>query len=76
MKNTLTLIAMVLTFSTFAQEKVRHEFDENLEKKCHKELKSQGCDKADDEGIRACAELKKKKLSVACQAYHEAVKQN
>jgi hypothetical protein len=76
MKNTLTLFAMILSFSSFAQEKVRREFDENLEKKCHMELKALGCEKASDEGIRACAELKKRKLSVACKAYHEALKQN
>jgi hypothetical protein len=76
MKNAITLLAMTLTFSSFAQEKVRREFDENLEKKCHMELKALGCEKASDEGVRACAELNKKKLTVACQAYHEAAKQN
>ena len=74
MKKITFILATVFTLSSYAQEKSRREFDENLEKKCHKELKSNGCKMANDEGIRACAELNKKKLSLECQAYHEAAK--
>ncbi len=76
MKKITTLIAFVFTLTSFAQEKPRREFDENLEKKCYMQLKAAGCNKANDEGIRACAELNKKKLSIECQTYHEAAKQN
>ena len=76
MKKMITLLMFIMSLTSFAQEKVRREFDDNLEKKCHMEIKAMGCKKANDEGIRACAELNKKKLSVACQAYHEAAKQN
>lgn len=59
---------LLFSFSSFAQP--RQEYDENLEKICHLELKKIGCLKNDLED-KKCAEGKKEKLSPRCRELHD-----
>jgi hypothetical protein len=61
------LLVSVICLSTFANAQTRREFDENLEKKCFKELTAIGCVNKGEE-VKGCAEVNKKRLSVSCQS--------
>lgn len=67
------ILLSFLSISAFAQTQVRREFDENLERKCFKELMALGC-VAKGEEVKGCAEQKKQKLSPGCQSLVEARK--
>ena len=73
MKTTLLTFILTVSFSGLAD--TRREFDENTEKKCHQELKTMGCVKANDQESSECSEKNKKKLSSACLEIHESRKQ-
>lgn len=64
------LIMCAICFSTFTHAQSRREFDENLEKKCFKELTAIGCVSKGEE-VNGCADVNKKKLSVSCQTLIE-----
>lgn len=71
MKHAIFFLTLTLSVSSFAASS-KKEFDENLEKKCHQELKSMGCVKSDDTESVACANTNKAKLSPACKALMDA----
>lgn len=65
MKKILLATMTILSFSSFAE--IRKEFDENIEKLCHQQLKHLQCLKKDDNQSAGCIEAKWSQISPVCQ---------
>lgn len=61
------LLVSLISLSTLTNAQTRREFDENLEKKCFRELSALGCVNKGEE-VKGCADVNIKRLSVSCQS--------
>jgi hypothetical protein len=71
MKKLFILVAFTVVAQTQAQTQIKYEFDEATETKCHKEIKTLGCEGPDGSEMASCLEQKKMKLTENCKRLHE-----
>ena len=72
MKGFILTTLTLMSLSSFAN--TRHEFDENIEKLCHQQLKQLQCLTADEKESGSCIEAKWSQVSLVCQKMYKIKK--